>query len=151
MSNVDRAKRLLDTTLPTAMTETMPCSLPPSDEFFRELERRRTQALVSGDIGLAQTRHSPHYHLVTPAGKPFNRDSYLGAIASGELRYAKWEMGAVAVRKSPSMAIVRYQALLEFPSGRQVKCWHTDSYELQGDIWLAVWSQATAVPTTPTT
>jgi hypothetical protein len=44
------------------------------------------------------------------------------------------------------MAIVRYQALLEFPSGKQVNCWHTDSYERHADGWKAVWSQATAIP-----
>ena len=117
----------------------------PTDEFFRSLERKRTQSLVARDMELAETLHAPHYQLVTPAGKSFNRESYLGEIASGALRYTKWEIGVIEVRASSSMAIVRYQALLQFPSGNEVNCWHTDSYELQVEQWKAVWSQATAI------
>jgi hypothetical protein len=124
----------------------MPASMPPpEDAFFHDLERRRTQALVAQDMAQAESLHAPHYHLITPAGKSFSRESYLRAVASGELRYARWEIGAMEVRASSSMAIVRYQALLEFPSGNQVNCWHTDSYELLADGWKAVWSQATAI------
>ena len=120
----------------------------PADAFFRSLEKRRTEALVSRDMKLAEMLHAPQYQLVTPAGKSFDRESYLGEIASGTLRYVKWEHGAMEVRASASMAIVRYIARLEFPSGNEVTCWHTDSYELLGGHWKAVWSQATAIPTT---
>jgi hypothetical protein len=120
----------------------------PADAFFRSLEKGRTEALVSRDMKLAEMLHAPQYQLVTPGGRLFDRESYLGEIASGTLRYVKWELGTMEVRASASMAIVRYIARLEFPSGNEVTCWHTDSYELLGGHWKAVWSQATAIATT---
>jgi hypothetical protein len=71
--------------------------------------------------------HASDYQLITPAGKPSNRDDYLAAIAAGAF-YAKWDTGTMDVRPSPSIAIVRCQARLEFPSGNAVTHWHTDSY-----------------------
>ena len=122
---------------------------PVADDYFRSLERARTEALVNRDIDLARRLHAPDYQLITPAGKTFNREDYLNAIADGDLRYERWDLGPIDVRASPGMAIVRYQAQLTFPSGKTVACWHTDSYELHGECWLAVWSQATAIPPAP--
>ena len=117
----------------------------PTEGFLRELEIRRTQALVARDIETLEALHAPEYELVTPAGKVFSRQAYLGAIEA-EPFYAAWEVGHMSFRISPAMAIVRYQARLRFPSGREVVCWHTDSYELRALGWQAVWSQATGVP-----
>jgi hypothetical protein len=117
-----------------------------ADDYFRTLETTRTQALVAQNMELAWKLHASEYQLITPAGKSFGRDSYLAEIAAGTLRYVKWDAGAMEVRASPSMAIVRYQARLEFPSGNVVVCWHTDSYEPRGELWQAVWSQATSLP-----
>ena len=117
-----------------------------ADERFRMLERKRTEALVRQNMELLWQLHAPEYQLITPGGKSFNRERYLAEIASGTLRYVTWESGAMQVRSSSSMAIVRYEARLEFPSGSAVTCWHTDSYELRGGLWQAVWSQATAIP-----
>jgi len=117
----------------------------PTADFFRALEKERTQALVAQDMDTAERLHAHDYQLITPAGKTFNREDYLAAIAAGPF-YAKWEIGATDVRLSPTIAIVRYQARLEFPSGNAVTCWHTDSYELRDGQWQAVWSQATAMP-----
>ena len=114
-------------------------------DFFRSLERKRTQALVSADIGLARTMHAPDYQLVTPGGTTFTLDAYLDAISTGTLRYSKWDVGPMEVRQSPKMAIVRYKARLEFPSGNVIFCWHTDSYERADGGWKAIWSQATEI------
>jgi hypothetical protein len=127
------------------MTDDLTDPPQPADAFFRSLEKSRTEALVSRDMKLAELLHAPQYQLVTPGGRSFDRESYLGEIASGTLRYVKWELGTMEVRASASMAIVRYIARLEFPSGNEVTCWHTDSYELLGGHWKAVWSQATAI------
>ncbi len=115
-----------------------------SREFFRKLELRRTRALVARDMKTLDELHAPEYELITPAGKVFDRKRYLAAIES-EPFYAAWEVGEMAFRVSPSMAIVRYKARLEFPSGREVTCWHTDAYENRAGSWQAVWSQATEV------
>lgn len=114
----------------------------PSEDFFRALEIERTQALVEQNMETVERLHAAEYQLITPAGKTFSRERYLSAIAAAPL-YAKWDLGDVAVRVSSEMAIVRYQARLQFPSGRVVVCWHTDSYERRASQWQAVWSQAT--------
>ncbi|MDN3921357.1 nuclear transport factor 2 family protein [Roseateles violae] len=118
------------------------------EDFFRALERRRTRALVERDMATLEELHAPDYELVTPAGKLFTRQQYLAAIA-GEPFYADWTIdGDIAVRLSAEMAIVRYTARLRFPSGREVVCRHSDSYERRGDgRWQAVWSQATELRT----
>ena len=114
------------------------------EEFFRHLELRRTRALVERDMGVIEELHAPDYTLITPAGKVFTRERYVAAIGR-EPFYAGWETSDMVVRISADMAIVRYQARLRFPSGREVVCWHTDSYERRAGRWQAVWSQATEV------
>lgn len=124
-------------------------STAPSDEFFRELEARRTRALVQRDLVTLEQLHADDYQLVTPAGKAISRKAYLDAIRA-EPFYAAWDtMGEVQVRRAEHMAVVRYKARLEFPSGRVVYCWHTDTYELRSVGWQAVWSQATEMPSDP--
>ncbi|WP_072429315.1 nuclear transport factor 2 family protein [Chitinimonas taiwanensis] len=115
----------------------------PDAAFFRALEARRTRALVARDMAVLEALHAQEYQLITPGGKVFSREAYLGAIRA-EPFYAAWEVeGTMSVRLSAHMAMVRYQAKLCFPSGRVVICWHTDSYELGPQGWQAVWSQAT--------
>jgi hypothetical protein len=121
---------------------------PATADYFRALEKERTRALVMQDMEVAGRLHAHDYQLVTPAGKTLGREDYLAAIAASPF-YAKWDLGPMEVRLSPTMAIVRYQARLEFPSGNVVSCWHTDSYELRGGHWQAVWSQATAIQQGP--
>jgi hypothetical protein len=121
-----------------------PVDTCPSEEFFRDLERRRTKALVEQDMATLELLHAPEYQLITPSGKVFSRQRYLAAIKA-EPFYAAWHVGEISVRVSPGMAVVRYPATLHFPSGRKVACWHTDSYEQLQGRWQAVWSQATEV------
>lgn len=115
--------------------------------FFAALERRRTQALVQRDMALIEALHAPGYELITPAGRVFTREEYLGAIAR-EPFYSGWDCGdEMRCRVTADMALVRYRATLRFPSGRELACWHTDAYERDGAtgrLW-AVWSQATEV------
>ena len=120
-----------------------------NDDFFRELEAERTRAIVGRDLTAIERLHAPEYELITPAGRVWPRARYIAAIAQ-EPFYASLKCGPIQVRRTPAMAIVRYTANISFPSGKVVDCWHTDSYELRGNVWQAVWSQATALPT-PTT
>ncbi|HOB95631.1 MAG TPA: nuclear transport factor 2 family protein [Aquabacterium sp.] len=112
---------------------------------FRTLERRRTQALVDRDLPLIERLHAPDYQLITPAGRVFSRARDLAAIAEAPF-YAGWTHGAMQVRLAPGMALLRYPATITFPSGKVVRCWHTDSYEVIDGDWLAMWSQATPLP-----
>lgn len=119
--------------------------LVPPDEFFRSLEERRTRALVDRDLTTLEELHAAEYQLITPTGKVFSREAYLSAIKA-EPFYAEWEVGAMNFRTSAQMAVIRYRARLRFPSGREVVCWHTDSYERRAHGWQAIWSQATEIP-----
>ena len=121
----------------------------PTPEYFCELEACRTRALVEQDMPTLERLHAPEYQLITPSGTVFTRERYLAAVAA-EPFYAKWELGAIEVRLSANMALLRYQAKLQFPSGRVVVCWHTDSYERRGQQWQAVWSQATELASSRT-
>ena len=114
-------------------------------EMIRGLERIRTQALVQRDLPTIERLHAPNYELITPSGRVYDRQAYIDAIAS-EPFYASWQHGAMRVRLSPAMALLRYQALIKLASGRVVACWHIDAYELRGASWQAVWSQATELP-----
>jgi hypothetical protein len=120
----------------------------PTEEFFRALEIRRTRALVERDLATLEELHASDYQLITPTGKAFSREAYLGAIRA-EPFYAGWEIGTMSFRTSAQMAVVRYKAILRFPFGREMICWHTDSYELRSPGWQAVWSQATEIPQAP--
>ncbi len=128
------------------MSENTACDIA---DTLRQLEARRIQAILARDMPLLWQLHAPDYQLITPSGRTFSRERYLGNIESGSLRYLRWEAGEMEVRASAQMAIIRYQATLELDggtgSGTPFLCWHTDSYELRDSVWQAVWSQATAI------
>ena len=113
-------------------------------DTLRAIERSRIQALVQRDMAVLRQLHAPEYQLVTPTGRTFTRERYLAAIEA-EPFYAGWDAGEMQVRVSAQMAMLRYRALLTFPSGKTVDCWHTDHYELRDGQWQAVWSQATEI------
>ena len=105
-------------------------SFASTADFIREVETTRTRALVERDMALLWQLHVPEYQLITPPGRTYTRERYLGEIESGTLRYLRWEHSAMNVRVSERMAIVRYQATLELDSGdgrgTPFACWHTD-------------------------
>ncbi|WP_245447950.1 nuclear transport factor 2 family protein [Neorhizobium sp. T6_25] len=119
------------------------------EDRIRQTERARLSALVSGDVAAAQAHHAADFQLVTPIGAVLSRDQYLGAIASGHLKYLTWEPEEIAVRLYGPAAVIRYRARLAVVfGGHHVPLsgyWHTDSYEYRDDRWVAVWSQATAI------
>jgi len=118
---------------------------PPDADFFRALEVERTQALVARDVPTIRRLHAPDYELISVPGRVMSLERYLSLMAI-DVFYAKWEHGHMRVQLSESMAAVRYQAKITFPSGKVVDCWHTDIYGLQSGSWRAVWSQATQLP-----
>ena len=74
------------------------------------------------------------------------KDDYLGAIASGNLRYQVFEpVSEIAVLGDADVAVVRYRARISFDDGPGFTCWHTDCYRFQDETWQVVWSQATAI------
>lgn len=107
------------------------------------------RALVERDMALAQSLHSPEFHLVTPGGRTRSRDSYLGAVEAGEIRYLKWQAADMMVRQFSDVVLLRYRADLEMPAQAggtsSFACWHTDAYELRDGLWQVVFSQATRI------
>jgi len=118
-------------------------------DLLRETERARLRALVSADIVRARQLHAPDFQLITPIGAALSKDEYLGAIASGQIRYLTWEPAEIDVRLYGSGAVIRYRAQLEVIfGGHKVPLhdyWHTDVYERRDGQWMVVWSQATSV------
>ena len=121
----------------------------PEAELIRDTERARLRALVEGDIETAGRLHATEFQLITPIGMALSKNDYLGAIASGQIKYLAWEPGPIAVRYHHSHAVIRYRARLEVVFGGHKVApgdyWHTDAYEHRDGQWMVVWSQATAI------
>lgn len=117
----------------------------PDADFFRALEKERTQALVARDVAAIRRLHIPDYELISVPGRVMSLERYLSLMAE-DVFYAAWEHGPMRVQVSAEMAAVRYTARITFPSGRVVECWHTDLYARRAGAWVAVWSQATQLP-----
>ena len=100
-------------------------------------------------MALATAIHASTYMLISPLGRTFTKERYLGMIESGAMNYRLWEVGDMSVRMTQSMTLIRYQTTIAFGSadnpGDPFKVWHTDSYEWIGATWQAVWSQATRI------
>ena len=117
--------------------------------LVRTAERERVHALVRGDLDAARRLHADEFQLITPEGEVLSKEQYLGAIASGALRYVVFEPGPIAVRLYGNAAIIRYRSEIEVvvdgSSFPRHPLWHTDSYESRDGRWQAVWSQATEI------
>lgn len=118
-------------------------------DAVRGSERRRLAALVERDMHAADELHADDYGLITPGGAVLSKDTYLSGIASGSLRYFRFEPdGEMAVRVWGSAAAVRYQVRIDidWEGGRDSgSFWHTDIYEVRDGRWQVVWSQATRI------
>ncbi|WP_201862771.1 nuclear transport factor 2 family protein [Microvirga soli] len=118
-------------------------------DLLRDTERARLRALVSADIDQARQLHAPDFQLITPIGVALSKEDYMGAIASGQLKYVTWQPGDITVRLYDGVAILRYRAQLEVVfGGHKIPLsdyWHTDTYENRDGEWMVVWSQATAI------
>ena len=125
----------------------------PEAELIRDTERARLRALVEGDIETAGRLHATEFQLITPIGMALSKNDYLGAIASGQIKYLAWEPGPIAVRYHHGHAVIRYRARLEVVFGGHNVApgdyWHTDTYEHRDGQWMVVWSQATAISPMP--
>ena len=125
----------------------------PAAELIRDTERARLRALVEGDMETAGRLHATEFQLITPIGMALSKNDYLGAIASGQIKYLAWEPGPIAVRYHHGHAVIRYRARLEVVFGGHKVApgdyWHTDTYEHRDGQWMVVWSQATAISPMP--
>jgi Domain of unknown function (DUF4440) len=120
--------------------------MSPAATLLPDIERRRLRALAGADTVTAAPLHADDYQLITPNGSEMSKADYLGAIASGQLRYRVFEpVSEIAVLGDAEVAVVRYRARISFDDGPGITCWHTDCYRFADGAWQVVWSQATAI------
>ena len=116
---------------------------------LRDAERERLRSLVTPDLAVAERLHADDYELITPGGGALSKRDYLDSVAAGELDYAVFEpISDIRVRLQERSAILRYRVRIEIlVDGIQDAgtFWHTDAWEMRGDRWQAVWSQATRI------
>ena len=122
---------------------------PATEELLRQTERGRLRSLATPDLPTAERLHADDYELITPGGGTLSKREYLDGIAAGDLDYSVFEpISEIRVRLYDHAAILRYRVRIEIlvNGGRDAgNFWHTDAYELRGDQWQAVWSQATRI------
>lgn len=100
-----------------------------------ELKVPPLEAEIQAICAVERSRlHAPDFQLITPIGAALSKEQYLGAIATGHLKYLTWEPGPMEVRLQGPVAVIRYQAQLEV---------------IFGGLWQVVWSQATEVRPAP--
>jgi hypothetical protein len=118
----------------------------PAATLLPDIERRRLRALASADTVTAAPLHADDYQLITPSGSALCKADYLGAIASGQLRYQVFEpVSEMAVLGDAEVAVLRYRARISFDDEAGFICWHTDCYRFADETWQVVWSQATEI------
>ena len=134
---------------PSTVTHVNSAEAVSTDEDLRCLERARLRALVERDFELALALHSSEFHLITPRGATYSRESYFQAVEVRKIVYLKWEAAGILVRRLGLVTLLRYRAEIEMPNAsgehESFECWHTDSYELHNGFWQVVWSQATLI------
>jgi hypothetical protein len=117
---------------------------------LRRIERRRLQCLVEGLVEEAERLHTEDFRLVTPSGGVWNREQYLGGIATGTTVYRRFEpVGDIDVMRDGDLAVLRYRSAIDIAiRGQQpgpLDCWHLDCYRRDAQGWRVRWSQATEV------
>jgi hypothetical protein len=149
MYSLARVKRLLAIAVVSSASCSPAASTQAEADIIRATERARLRALVDANMEVARQLHADDFQLINPVGVPSSKEQYLGAVASGELDYLRWEPGPIDVRVYGDAAIIRYQSQLDnVVQGQHLGLrphWHTDSYEKRKGRWQVVWSQATVV------
>jgi hypothetical protein len=120
-----------------------------TEESVRAAEKERLQALVDGDIKVAERRHAPDFQVINPFGRVSTKTDYLAKVSSGENDYLSWVPGTIAVRLHGTTAAIRYRSSVDIAvRGRRLplmNCWNTGLYEYRDGRWQIVWFQVTQV------
>ena len=120
-----------------------------TEEEIRQTVLTRMKALAAPDLKLADDIIADDFQLVPPNGVALTKAQYLGAIASGAIRYRQWEAASpIAVKLYADAAVIRDQAqiIVEAPGvRREGRFWFSDLYEKRGARWQIIWSQGTFI------
>ena len=118
-------------------------------EQLRTIERERLRALVAADMAVARPLHADDFQLITPTGRPFSKEQYLGAITSGVIRYLKWEpeerSPCACTARSPSCATRRTSKWATRTNQRSSIAGISTPMNKRDGRWQVVWSQATEI------
>lgn len=122
------------------------------DERGRQLqavEHERLRALGEVDTTAAGSLHADDFRVITPQGGTVSKEDYLGALAAGDIHYARFEpTSEIEVLLSDDIAVTQYQPTIAgefFGQRKQLHCWHTNCYRHSDRGWQIVWAQETAV------
>ena len=146
---------LVGATVAIAIAATAFASAPRAQqtEQLAQLERARAKALVDADIPAARRLMADDFQAINPAGQPLSREQLLEGVAAGQPDFLVDEpTSAIAVRRSGSAAVLRYQRSFDLVIGGTRlthKAWSTVLYEHRRGHWVAVWEQTTAIPNRP--
>ncbi len=133
-----------DSRLPTSANH------DPDVGFFQLIEKERLQSLIDADMMAADRFHSDDFELVSPSGRVYTKEQYLGGISSGIFDYQVFEpVSDIQVKVHVGAAVLRYRSTIEITVGEQsyppASYWHISSLELRDGQWQVVWSQSTAI------
>jgi hypothetical protein len=125
------------------------------EEELRNVERRRLRSLVERRVEEADALHAPDFRLVHPGGGVWSKEQYLGGVASGRIRYRRFEATSdIEVMVDGALAVLRYRSAIDIAVQGQeagpIDCWHLDCYRRDDDAgsWRVRWSQATSISRT---
>lgn len=167
MTNPNRSRRVVASAALAAVVAAVACWLRTSPasaqtsagpqafvEQMQSIERRRVEALVTGEAAVTERFTADDYHLISPYGTIDDKAEEIRSAGKGF--YISLTPGPIAVRSAgPDAAILRYQiaAVVRLRGGPyKGHYWHTDYYERRRGQWQVVWSQSTEVkPPVPRT
>jgi hypothetical protein len=120
-----------------------------TEDEIRAVERARVRALVDDDLETASRLHADNFQLISPGGRAYSKEEYLGYAASGAIHYLMWEVDSeIAVCVHGHMAAIRYRSHMErIAHGQRYigRFWHTNTYEKNDGQWQVVWTQLTQI------
>ena len=123
-------------------------------ERLRQIEKRRLQALVDADVGVAGSLIASDFELINPIGDVLTRDAVLAGVASGALDFLSDTVTSqIRVRLHGNRAVLRYRHTIDIavtPIGHLTHpAWTTASYERRKGSWQIVWEQTGAIGPLP--
>ena len=118
----------------------------PAATLLPDIELRRPRALAGADTVTAAPLHADDYQLITPNGSAIGKADYLGAVASGQLRYQVFEpvseMAGAGRRRGRGAAVPRSH---QFRRRTRLHLLAHGLLPVADGTWQVVWSQATAI------
>ena len=123
-------------------------------ERLRQVEQKRLQALVDGDVTVAGSLIADDFEGINPLGEILTRDVFLGAVGSGAIDFLSDEVTSpIRVRRHGNSAVLRYRHTIDIAVAGighlTHPAWTTALYERRKGKWQIVWEQTGAIGPLP--